>query len=55
MRLNEVDRFPDPVLKEGQGGSGQQEYSAGLREEHANEFARCVRAGEFRDRAGKLA
>ncbi len=32
-----------------------QDYSAGLREQHANEFARRLRAGEFRDRAEKMA
>lgn len=32
-----------------------QDYTAGLREQHANEFARRVRAGEFKDRAEKMA
>ncbi|SIP88369.1 hypothetical protein SAMN05880561_1012 [Rhizobium sp. RU33A] len=31
-----------------------QDYTAGLREQHANEFARRVRAGEFKDRAERL-
>ncbi|MFB0690285.1 recombinase family protein [Agrobacterium pusense] len=31
-----------------------QEYSAGLREQRANEFARRVRADEFKDRAEKM-
>ncbi len=32
-----------------------EDYTAGLREQHANEFARRVRAGEFKDRAEKMA
>jgi len=31
------------------------DYTAGLREQHASEFARRVRAGEFKDRAEKMA
>ena len=31
-----------------------QEYSAGLRDRHRNEYARRVRAGEFRDSKEKL-
>jgi hypothetical protein len=31
-----------------------QDYSAGIKERHRNEFARRVRAGEFKDRAEKM-